>query len=629
MALYEFKAEDAARFASFVHEQVKTKGDELQFRHCPYCHGTGSGNEYTFAINLRSGSFNCKRASCGAKGNMITLSRDFDFSLGAEADTYYKGDHRKYRDLRKYPKPATRDPAVRYMEGRGISKATTEAYNITTQISNDNIIVFPFYDEQDRLQFVKYRKADFDKEKDNNKEWCEKNCRPILFGMNHCDAGKSSVLVLTEGQIDSLSVTEAGIDNAVSVPTGAQGFTWIPYCWDFLGKFKTLIVFGDYEKDHITLLDVMSRKFHGTVKHVRPEDYRGCKDANEILQKYGRQAVRDAVENAEPVKNPKIIRMADIEKVNPADREHFNTGIAQLNRILGGFYMGQLILITGRRGEGKSTLGSQFGTQAIKGGYNVFYYSGELANEMVQDWFDRQMAGDRYIITEQKQYGYENYFVKLGAVPAMHGWYYNKVFLYDNTITLDENGEEDTQTLLNVMESAVKQYDCKVLIVDNLMTAMEDDISSDLYRQQTAFVRKLAWMAKSMDVVIFLIAHPRKNNDSEIKNDDVSGSSNITNLCDVVMSYSAPDPKKPPEDRADRLLSVTKNRLNGELTKNPIHLFYQKSSKRISSDRGCFDWEIGWEKEFGGQDPQQQDDDFVQIEVDEINSIFGIDDLED
>ena len=70
--------------------------------------------------------------------------------------------------------------------------------------------------------------------------------------MNHCNPDNPT-LVLTEGQIDSLSVAEAGIENAVSVPTGAKGFTWIPYCWDFLSQFKTLVVFGDCEerKDHI------------------------------------------------------------------------------------------------------------------------------------------------------------------------------------------------------------------------------------------------------------------------------------------------------------------------------------------------------------------------------------------
>ena len=74
--------------------------------------------------------------------------------------------------------------------------------------------------------------------------------------MNHCNPDNPT-LVLTEGQIDSLSVAEAGIENVVSVPTGAKGFTWIPYCWDFLSQFKTLVVFGDCENGRITLLEEM------------------------------------------------------------------------------------------------------------------------------------------------------------------------------------------------------------------------------------------------------------------------------------------------------------------------------------------------------------------------------------
>lgn len=31
-------------------------------------------------------------------------------------------------------------------------------------------------------------------------------------------------LIITEGQIDSLTVAECGLDNAVSVPTGGQWF---------------------------------------------------------------------------------------------------------------------------------------------------------------------------------------------------------------------------------------------------------------------------------------------------------------------------------------------------------------------------------------------------------------------
>ena len=118
--------------------------------------------------------------------------------------------------------------------------------------------------------------------------------KPILFGMYQCNLDNKT-LILTEGQLDSLSVTESGIENAVSVPFGKNGFTWIPYCWDWMQNFDTLIVFGDCENGIITLLDEMRKRFRGTVKAVQRQDYRGCKDANELLCKYGKDTVRRAV----------------------------------------------------------------------------------------------------------------------------------------------------------------------------------------------------------------------------------------------------------------------------------------------------------------------------------------------
>lgn len=57
------------------------------------------------------------------------------------------------------------------------------------------------------------RKTDFDKTKDKNKEWCEADCKPILFGMKQCK--DFTTLVITEGQIDTLSVAMADIYNVV------------------------------------------------------------------------------------------------------------------------------------------------------------------------------------------------------------------------------------------------------------------------------------------------------------------------------------------------------------------------------------------------------------------------------
>ena len=116
MKIYSFNPDDARRFAKENGIRAFERGNELVFKYCPYCR---SSDKDTFAINLDTGQFKCLRASCGVKGNMYTLAKDFDFSLGTEVDEYISR-RRKYRDMTRYPRPETRTPAVTYMESRGI-----------------------------------------------------------------------------------------------------------------------------------------------------------------------------------------------------------------------------------------------------------------------------------------------------------------------------------------------------------------------------------------------------------------------------------------------------------------------------------------------------------------------------
>ena len=70
------------------------------------------------------------------------------------------------------------------------------------------------------------------------------------------------------------------------------------------------------------------------------------------------------------------------------------------------------------------------------------------------------------------------------------------------------------------------------------MTAMDVvDRQDNLYLAQSNFVGKLKKIAVRLNVAIILVAHPRKSNGQDFSNDDVSGSSDITNKVDVVMSY--------------------------------------------------------------------------------------------
>lgn len=587
--LYQFKQQDAYDFAEHVHIIAKPRGKELEFRFCPYCKGKGSKkDEKTFSINLETGQFKCFRASCGMTGNMITLARDFDFSLGKEIDNYYRPKKKGFGKPKEkiVPKP----PAVQYLQSRGISEEVCNRYEITTQTGKDNILVFPFYYTDGEMLFIKYRKTDFDKTKDLNKEWCQPNGTAILFGMKQCNM-ENNRIIITEGQLDSLSVAEAGFENALSVPTGAKGFTWVPNCWDFVHKFSEIIVFGDYEKGKITLLEDISRRFRSLkVKHVREEDYLDCKDANDILRKYGREQIKKCIEQAVDVPIRHVIDLADVADVNPFDIAKLKTGFENLDKLLyGGLPFGGLTVMTGKSGLGKSTLASQVLLNAVDTGHKVFAYSGELTNSNFKSWMTYQAAGSQHVVDYQTKWGDKGYSVSKTNKELISDWFRGKIKIYDENNLV----EEETVSLLKLTEEMIVRDGCDVILIDNLMTALDisDVLESDKYERQSKFVKSLATLAKVHNVLIILVAHMRKNNFGNGNgNDEVMGSGDVTNLASVTLMIDKD------KESDSRVLKCWKNRLFGRVNTEGWFVQYDERSKRIYEVKAELDKVYSWDK---------------------------------
>lgn len=560
---YIYKPGDAERFKEAIGAKARRRGTELVFYRCPYCLGGSSGDKDTFSISTETGQFECKRSSCGVRGNIITLAKDFSdrFSLGDDVKAYYNidGARNRYKTFADAARAIeVRDPAVRYLQSRGIPEAVTRRYEITTEPGKDNILCFPFRDENGEVVFAKYRNTEFVKgQTPGAKEWSVKgNYKKILFGMYQCE--DFTTLVITEGQIDSLSCAAAGIKNAVSVPTGKNGFTWKPNCWNWMLKFEEVVVFGDREGDTITLAEPVTQFFPKRVRIVKTSSYQGCKDANELLQKCGADALVAAVNDAEAVVNLRIKNLAEVENVDLEKMDYYPTGIKTLDDTIGhGFHDGELIILTGKCGEGKSTFASQIVAKMIKNGLKAFCYSGELPDYMFKSWIDKQICGGT--CTE-------------AARNAASAFYDKKCYIYDNSSVVDEKEE-----IFALMAQAVKILGCKFVLIDNLMTAMETKPQEDLYRQQSAFVTKLTKYAKGFNVIVMLVAHPKKGDSDE--NDSISGSGDITNRANVVIRYQRKSKKQEDENRS--LIKITKNRTTGRLNWEGIEVEYMPESMRI------------------------------------------------
>lgn len=306
---YEMRREDIQGFVAFVGARTRENRDELLFERCPVCGGGDHKDKWTFSLNTVSGACCCQREKCSWKGHFVQLCRRCGYPLD------YGTEEEEPFDPSVYGLPFVSNMyVVEYLVSRGISPEVTGRYQIAFKGREPKVLLFPFYDETRKLRFIKYRDTEWKKGCGGSKEWCRRGGTPILFGMDHC-ADRNS-LVITEGQIDSLSLAEAGIPNPVSVPTGALGTTWIGPCRDFVESFKEIVVFGDCEKGSVTLVKMVAEAFPDMpLRVVRQEDYLGEKDANDILRKHGVQALRRCVDQAEPhvpEEDPRLLSLLEV-----------------------------------------------------------------------------------------------------------------------------------------------------------------------------------------------------------------------------------------------------------------------------------------------------------------------------
>lgn len=584
---YIMNKDDVLQLAVALNATTQMRGKELFFKRCPYCNG-GGHDDYTFSVNTETGAFKCFRSSCSKQGHFVEMARDFGYQL--EFENEHKRTYRPMQQVIVVPS----NKALKYLEGRGIPKDIGRKYKITTRKDNPSVMVFPFYDEKNVLTCAKYRNLEYSKEKGGNKEWCTKDTKPILFGMQQCSDNHHRVII-TEGQIDSLSVAAAGIENAVSVPTGQSGFTWVKFCSDWVDSFDEIVVFGDNENGHITLVDGIMKHFgQKKVYVVRSEDYLGEKDANDILRKYGVSAVRKCIENAQEVMTERVKRLSDVQNVDLESQEHIKTGIWSVDKHIGGLYMGSVTVLTGRRGDGKSTLASQIVANALDQfdndgqPYSVFIYSGELPNYHFKRWLDLQIAGDPNIEVKKNNYGDEVYSLSDSTVETINAWYHDRAYIYDNSALLEtaELGEEES--LFATIEKEIQRHNTKLILIDNLMTGVEVGLNVDLYRAQSQFVNMAKRIAMRYNVAVLLIAHPRKEDgDKKLTNESISGSGDIANRVDTVLTY-----ERVKGNTTMSKIGITKNRLTGYTAEN-IEVRYGQKSKRI----GCNNNE--WNKVYG------------------------------
>lgn len=556
-------------------QPYRISGAEARTRTCPFCGGGDSNDLYTFCVSLETGAYKCFRGSCGVSGDFKRLAERMGERVDASPRSALKASSQYIPPTSKCY--ALTDDIISYFDRRGISEATLNAYGVSADEKGN--ILFPFTMDGE-LVFVKHRKLK--RLKNDPKEWPDRDTRPILFGMELCNP--SLPLVVTEGQIDALSLYEAGIPNAVSVPQGCENLKWIEECWDWLEQFSEIILFGDNDIPGRRMIAQVVKRL-GEARCRIVEEYPAgmdgneLKDANEILCELGSLALLDCVEDAKDIPIRGLINLAKVVPVDPTTIPRIKTNIPALDAAIGGLREGAVTVVTGKAGDGKSIITGQILLNAIEQGYPVCAYSGELTGEEFQNWINLQAAGSDYITLKQDP-------VKRKMVPtvpkdverAIMDWYDGKFFLYNNEEVFENNQSE---SIVNLFIAAHRKYGCRLFLVDNLLTSVSD--SEEETRAQGRFVNVLKRFAKKYSVHVIIVAHARKlaPGKTSIGQDDISGNSAV-----VKLSHSAFVMQRPN-------IRVIKSRDNG--FQGIIECCYCPDSRRVYQkdvgDLNNFSWD--------------------------------------
>lgn len=566
---------------------------EILVETCPFCGNGRHNDKYCFSINYEKHVYKCWRGSCAVTGTFNDLCKQY----GERAEYMKEFRQEKFdRSVIKktYTKPKMEtynisERALSYLQLRGFSDETLKHFSIESD-KNGNI-VFPYFNENNERVLNKIRlPRAFKKGIDKTKIWQEGGGQPILFGMNKVNYKEP--LLIIEGEMDCLTAYESGYKNVTSIPFGTENQEWINECWDFLQKFDNILLWYDNDKAGIRAVEEVARKIGLYKCKIVKSEY---KDANILMYKEGKEAVLNAINQANFIPIENLQRLVDC-KTKEVDRILFGNKFLDYN--LGGCRMGELTVWTGKRGSGKSTILNQTLVDSVEQKCKCFLYTGELNNSKAKQWLERQIAGEKYIVTFQDELTRrEEYGVHPSIVPIIEKWYEDYLYVYG------DEGADEIEDLIEIMEYAYRRYNCKRFIIDNLKTLRVSE-SKDFYRQQAAIINTFRKFVINFNVHIDLVVHPRKTQNTSLSDEDVGGISDIIDLAHNIIEIQRIYEDNLPADanekyfENDTILRILKNREYGDVGNESFYKFNPKS-KRIYGKTGIkrYSWEDSVEDE--------------------------------
>ena len=483
--------------------------------------------------------------NCGSSDARSVYSDGHTFCF--KCHHYTKGDEIVHSQVMK-SNVQLRGSAGR-LQKRGISEKTCEFF----KTYRDGELLRHYYFSGDgKLLGAKVRRK--------GKEFtCEGDVK-TLYGMQnfrHKTTKKEKKLVITEGEMDALSVWEAQPNwDVVSIPNGApaakkaiqNNYEWVNY-YD-----KIVLFFDSDEAGKKAAEEAAGVLPPGKVFIGFLEDY---KDASEALQAGDSESIRaicnydHAQYRPDGIVDGKTLIDLVTTPTPPSDHDYPFKG---LNKLLHGIRYGELVTITAGSGSGKSSWCRQLACHLLQKGERVGYLALEESNRRTALGLMSSAAGKSLHLGEHDKDTLTNIYAD-----TLARW---NLFLFDGF------GSYEPEIIYNRIEYLASGLGTKIVFLDHLSILLSG-LDGDERRTIDTTMTKLRSLVERTGISLFLVSHLRRvmgdkghEDGAKISLGQLRGSHSIAQLSDAVIGIERD--QQDGSEHASSTVRVLKNRYSGE-----------------------------------------------------------------
>jgi twinkle protein len=428
---------------------------------------------------------------------------------------------------------------------RGITYETCRKFNVRYDDTTRSLI-FPFYTPEGSLCAYKKRSVDKDF------VMVGKNAAKTFFGQQLFGGGKA--IVITEGEIDAMSVWEARPNwPVVSVPNGADSaIKAVQSQMKWLLEFDEITLFFDNDEHGQKAAIACASILPSDRVFIAKTDQ--FKDANEAF-KVNPEYVRQAIWNKKAYHPEHVVAGTDLYELarSPSTGRDADWPYSQLDSVTSGLRLGELVTVTAGTGIGKSTFAGEVAASLIAQGQMVGYVALEeslkrTAQRLMSVHANKPLHINNDIPQEEFDAAYKS-TVGSGLLFLRSGF-----------------GSVDPEPLLNDLRYMVNSIGCKWLFVDHLSILLSGNDSGDERKLIDVTMTRLRSFVEETGCGMILISHLRRPPEGKgheaggkVHLGQLRGSHAIVQLSDIVVALE----RNLEDGENSAALKVLKNRHSG------------------------------------------------------------------